>query len=96
MAQPVCGLAPKISPLTGCMDVQVGVPQTFNISAVTLCDPTISDIIAIDVVTAISGMTEGNLTTSTTNSSISYLQFTWTPQISQLGSQTLCVIASTE
>ena len=39
MDTPDCGLAPIIFPLSRCFDVQVGVSISFNISAMTLCDP---------------------------------------------------------
>ncbi|UJR24539.1 hypothetical protein I4U23_005914 [Adineta vaga] len=75
--QPTCGLKPIILPLTGCLDVQVGVSTSFDYQH-------------------ISGMNASNLITSSINASISYITFTWIPQINQVGSQKLCVIASTE
>src|SRR4051794_34841825 len=92
-AEPTCGLAPIIFPLSRCFDAQVGVSISFNISAMTLCNPNISDIDTIFVSTGISGMNESDTFTSLTNASVSYITFTWKPTSSQLGSQQLCVIA---
>jgi hypothetical protein len=96
MPQPTCGLAPIILPLSRCFDAQVGVSISFNISAMTLCNPNISDINTIYASTAISGMNVTDAVDSLTNASVSYSTFTWTPTSSQLGSQQLCVIAYTE
>lgn len=96
MPQPTCGLAPIIVPPSMCLDVQVNTSISFDIYAETLCDPTISDIGTIVVISGIAGMTVSNITTSPTNSSISYVTFTWMPQMNQLGSQQLCVAAYTE
>ncbi|UJR18052.1 hypothetical protein I4U23_004953 [Adineta vaga] len=93
MAQPPCGLAPIILSLDHCLDVQVGVLITFNISAMTLCDPIISNIDTIVATSIISGMNISSLVTSSINSSISYVTFTWQPQINQLGSQQFCTLA---
>jgi hypothetical protein len=41
-------------------------------------------------------MNVSDTTDSLTNASVSYATFTWTPVISQLGPQQLCVIAYTE
>jgi hypothetical protein len=96
MAQPACGLAPIILPLSRCLDVPVGVLVNFNLSAATLCNPNISDINTIMVTTDISGMNTSDTINSLTNASISYAMFTWEPQTSQLGSQQLCTVAYTE
>jgi hypothetical protein len=95
IAQPACGLAPVMLPLDLCFDVQVGVPISFNMSAMTLCNPNISNINSIIVVSGISGMNVSNATSYPTNKSVSYVSLTWTPLTSQLGSQQLCVIAYT-
>ncbi len=96
MDQPLCGLAPVILPLNRCFDVQVGVLISFNISAMTLCDPSVSAIDSIILSTNPSGMNESDTIDSLTNSSLSYATFTWQPQSNQLGSQQLCTIAFTE
>ena len=95
MPQPACGLAPLMLPLDICLDVQVGVPISFNVSAMTLCDPNVSDVNSIFVSSGISGMSESNLINSSTNASVSYVTFTWTPSASQLGSQQMCVLSYT-
>ena len=96
MAEPTCTLVPVVIPLSRCLDVQVGVSISFNISAMTLCNPNISDIDTIIVSSAISGMNVTDTIDSVTNASVSYNTFTWKPLSSQLGSQKLCVIAYTE
>lgn len=68
---PVCGLAPIILPPSVSLNVQVGVPISFNISAVTLCNPNVSHIDSIKVTTAINGMNISNTTDSATNTSVS-------------------------
>jgi hypothetical protein len=60
-----------------------------------LCNSSVAVVTAILVSSGITGMTGGNLTNSTTNSSLSYVKFTWTPQANQVGSQQLCIIAYT-
>jgi hypothetical protein len=96
MPQPACGLAPVMLPFDSCLDVQVGVQISFNMSAMTLCNPNVSNVNNIFVASGISGMSVNNLTESSTNASVSYVTFTWTPSASQLGSQQLCVLAYTE
>jgi hypothetical protein len=95
LPQPSCSNKPIIFPLDGCLEVQVGVSVSFNISAINLCAPNVATLSTIIVTSGIIGMTNGNLMTSTTNSSISYITFTWTPQTNQVGSQQLCTIAYT-
>ena len=96
MAQPTCGLAPVINPLSRCLDVQVGVLITFNLSAVTLCNPNISGVNTIMATTDISGMNLSDTIDSLTNGSVSYSTIIWTPQTSQLGSQQFCTVAYSE
>jgi hypothetical protein len=96
MPQPACGLAPVMLPLDLCFDIQVGVPISFNMSTMTLCNPNISDINSIIVTYGIVGMNMSDTNNYPTNQSVSYTTFTWTPLVSQLGSQQLCVIAYTE
>ncbi|CAF1305923.1 unnamed protein product [Rotaria sp. Silwood1] len=92
---PVCSIKPIILPLTGCLEVQVGITISFNISAMNLCNSTIATLTDIVVSTNINGLTSSNLTSSLTNSSISYITFSWTPGTNQVGFQTLCFIAFT-
>ncbi len=95
LPQPACSNAPILLPLTGCLEVEVGVSVTFNVSAMNLCNSSVAVVTTILVSSGITGMIASNLTNSTTNSSLSYVKFTWTPQANQVGSQELCVIAYT-
>jgi hypothetical protein len=94
--QSACGLAPVMLPLNLAFGVQVGVPISFNMSAMTLCNPNISYVDTISVASGIAGMNVSNTTSYPTNESVSYVTFTWTPLTNQLGSQKLCVIAYTK
>lgn len=73
----------------------MGVSVSFNLSALNLCNSSVATLTAIVVSSGIAGMSNGNLTMSSTNSSIGYMRFTWTPQASQIGSQQLCIVAYT-
>ena len=95
MPQPACSKKPVVFPLTRCLEVQVGVSISFNLSALNLCDTSVATLSAIVISSGIAGMSNGNLTTSPTNSSIGYMGFTWIPQVSQVGSQQLCIVAYT-
>ncbi|CAF4615842.1 unnamed protein product, partial [Rotaria sp. Silwood2] len=94
-SQPACSLEPLIIPLDRCLEVQVGVSISFNLSAINLCTPSVATLTDIVVLSGITGMTHSNLTHSSTNSSIYYMKFTWTPQANQIGSQQLCTVAYT-
>ena len=96
IAAPPCGLAPIILPPNVCVDVQVGTLITFNISAMTLCNPNVSDISSITILDSIDGMNVSNTTASRTNTSISYITIRWIPQTNQIGSQLLCIVAYSE
>ena len=96
MEQPTCGLAPVILPLTRCFDAQVNVSISFNISAMTRCNPNISDIDTIMTINTIPGMNMSDPIDSLTNASVSYVTVTWKPQLSQLGPQPICFITYTE
>lgn len=93
IAAPSCGLPPVILPPDICVNVQLHTPVTFNISAMTLCDPNISGISTITVSNSIDGMHMSSTTDSLTNASLSYVTFHWIPETKQLGLQLLCVIA---
>ena len=95
MPQPACPKKPVVLPLSRCLEVQAGVSVSFNLSAMNLCNTAVATLSAIVISSGIAGMANGNLTMSTTNSSIGYMVFTWTPQVSQIGSQHLCIIAYT-
>ncbi|CAF3486532.1 unnamed protein product [Rotaria sp. Silwood1] len=93
--QPSCSNQPIFFPLDRCLEVQVGVSISFNLSVMNLCNSSVAKLADIIVSSEITGMTRGNLTTSSTNSSVSYVRFTWTPQINQIGYQQLCTVAYT-
>lgn len=95
MGEAICGLAPTIIPPTGCFDAQVGVPISFNISAVMPCMPNISEIDVIKLASGPSGVNVSD-TFNTSNATVSYATFTWTPLASQLGPQQFCFIAYSE
>ncbi len=92
---PSCPKPPIIFPLSGCLEVQVGITISFDLYAMNLCNPSVANITDLIVSAGINGMTTGNLTRSPTNSSLSYVHFTWTPQVNQIGLQELCTIAYT-
>ncbi|CAF3864382.1 unnamed protein product, partial [Rotaria sp. Silwood1] len=94
-SQPACSKEPIIILLDRCLEVQVGISISFNLSAINLCNQSVATLIDIAVSNGITGMTHDNLIQSSTNSSIYYMTFTWTPQTNQIGSQQLCTIAYT-
>lgn len=96
MPEPDCTLAPIIMPLTGCLEVSVGVPVALNLTIVNRCDPSAVDISDLVLAKNIGGMTKGTLTSSSTNKSLSYVGLAWTPLASQIGPQQLCAVAYTE
>lgn len=89
---PPCSTPPIIIPLTISMNVQVGVRIGFTIYALDYCGSSVT-ITSIIVAQQISGMTAGSLTAVPTNASLSYINMTWTPSVTQVGSQQLCVYA---
>ncbi|CAM4826938.1 unnamed protein product [Rotaria magnacalcarata] len=93
--EPNCLIKPIISPLDRCLEVQVGDLISFNIFIMNLCTPTVTQIADFVVSGDVTGMSRSNLTTSPTNLSLSYVSFTWTPHINQIGSNQLCVLAFT-
>lgn len=95
MPTPNCSKSPIILPVNGCLEVQVGVAIGFDLYAMNLCNSSVANLTDLIVSTGINGMIHGNLTSSPTNSSLSYVHFTWTPQANQIGSQELCTIAYT-
>ncbi len=92
---PTCSDAPIILPLAECLEVAIGVPMTFNLSVLNLCDPNVTEVIDIIIPQGITGMQASDLTISSTNASLVYETFTWTPQADQIGSQQLCAVAYT-
>ncbi|CAF1314835.1 unnamed protein product [Rotaria sp. Silwood1] len=88
---PSCTILPTIVSMTDCLEVQVGVTTNFTLYVTNLCNSsaTITEVI---ISKKISGMTAGNVKNSTTNT-LSYIQLTWTPQSSQIGTQVMCAYA---
>ncbi len=89
MSEPTCSLVPIILPLTGCLEVTIGVSISFNLYVLNLCDPNIIGITRVTLSKQIVGVQVGNLTTSLTNTSLVYMTYTWVPQ-------EMCTIAYTE
>ncbi|CAF5165102.1 unnamed protein product, partial [Rotaria sp. Silwood1] len=79
-----------------CLEAQVGISLSFNLYVMNLCDPNVATLADLVVSSDITGMTKGNLINSATNTSLSYVTFTWTPQANQVGEQQLCTIAYTD
>ncbi|CAF4181560.1 unnamed protein product [Rotaria sp. Silwood2] len=96
MPQPFCQKPPVIVPFVDCMEVLTGVSKSFSIYAMTMCDPNDVDIAEFVITSGITGMVVGSLTKSTSNSSLSYRNFTWTPQTNQIGLEELCMIVFTD
>jgi hypothetical protein len=96
MPEPTCSLAPDVVPLSGCMEVTVGVAISFNISVINNCDPTVSDLADLISTNSPDYMQSDDLTDLPTNASVGYMTFTWTPQAYQIGPQELCVVAYTK
>jgi hypothetical protein len=95
LPQPSCTIVPLILPVSGCLEVQVGVPMSIKLYAMNFCNLTIANLTDIVVSSGINGMSAGNLTSVSTNTSLSYVTYTWTPQADQVGYQELCTIAFT-
>ena len=95
MPQPACSRAPLVLPIDGCLEVQVGVTRTFQLYAMNLCNRTVATLTDIIVADGIAGMSVSNLTSVSSNLSLSFVTLTWTPQASQLGFQEMCAIAFT-
>lgn len=91
---PTCSKVPLILPISGCLEVQVGMPVTFQLFAMNYCNKTIK-ITDIAITSGINGMSPGNLTTVTGNSSLYYIKLNWTPTSDQIGFQEVCAVAVT-
>lgn len=96
MPEPACSQMPVIIPLGVCLEVTVGIPISFNLSALNLCNYTVVDMADIVLSEQITGITTNNMMMSPTNASLAYITITWTPQANQIGPQRLCAIAFTE
>ena len=92
---PNCSTAPIIIPLDICLEVQVGVPVSFDLYAESFCDPNVAVIGDIVISQPINWMTSNSLRNVTGNGNVSYITMTWTPQLSQVGTQQLCATAFT-
>ncbi|CAF1519231.1 unnamed protein product [Rotaria magnacalcarata] len=68
-----CTSSPIILPVTGCLEVQIGVLTSFNLSATNLCNPRTVGIADIVISPSIAGVQVSNLTSSTTNASVVYV-----------------------
>jgi len=93
---PNCSQPPMILPLTDCLEVQVNETVTFTLYIMDFCNNTISTITDLIPATSINDMQVSDLVNSTTNTSLTYVTLTWTPQIDQLGSQQFCAVAYTK
>ena len=93
---PACAQASVFLPLTGCLEVTVGISLSINLSVLNLCNPTVSSIADVIVTSLGDGMTIGSLQQSTTNTSLYYKTLTWIPQTNQVGLQQLCMTAYTK
>ncbi|CAM4863463.1 unnamed protein product [Rotaria socialis] len=94
--RPTCFDAPLIMPLTGCLEVSVGMKKSFTLFFIDLCNPNISDVADITVSRPMAGMLISNMIYLPTNVSVVYITLTWTPQASQIGSlRQLCRIVYT-
>ncbi|CAF0895531.1 unnamed protein product [Rotaria sp. Silwood1] len=80
----------------GHTEVLIGIPKSFSIYAMTICDPNDVDIAEFVFTSGIYAMVVGNLMKSASNSSLSYVNFTWAPQTNQIGLQELCMIVFAE
>ena len=92
---PDCSQPPLILPLTDCLEAQVNVPINFTLYVMNFCNKTVSIITDLIPTISITGMQVSDLINSMTNTSLSYIILTWTPQSNQLGSQEFCAIAYT-
>ncbi|CAF2618730.1 unnamed protein product [Rotaria sp. Silwood2] len=90
-ATPSCTILPVFVSLSDCLEVQVGVTNNFTLYVMNLCNfsATITEAI---MTKKISGVTTSNVKNSTTNT-LSYIQLSWTPQSSQIGTQEMCAYA---
>ena len=94
--KPSCAQEPIILPFLSCLEVAVGVTSTFNVTVLNKCagnSTTIDDVVMSN---SVLGVQSGNMSLSSSNRSVVYKRFIWTPQLSQIGEQKLCFIAYTE
>ena len=94
--EPYCGIKPLIMPLEGCPEVAIGVATSFNVTVQNQCDWNFTSIDDLMVSRTVVGIQADNLTVSSGDPSVAYRTFTWTPQLSQMGTQQVCFVAYTE
>ena len=85
-----CSVPDLFSPST-CVGVRVGVPFTFNYTAINNC--ALSSNISSIAVQAFAGVVRGPLTQITANRTVYSMAITYTPLASQAGLQILCSVA---
>lgn len=93
LANVTCSQEPVILPLTGCLEVQIGVTTNYTLFVMNYCNRTKVQIIDVSPTMNIPGMNISQIFNSTTNSSLSYVNLQWTPQLNQIGFQQFCAMA---
>ena len=91
---PLCPVPPDFSVSSRCFDAQIGVPMNFTIHIINSCDPDDANISVIIVSQSIPGVTASALTQAA-DKTYAWIDYSWTPQTNQQGSQQFCVIAFT-
>ncbi|CAF1161339.1 unnamed protein product [Adineta steineri] len=94
LPQPTCSKAPIITSDISCLQVQVGVNMSFNLYVTNLCNTSVATITDL-ISSGITDIIDNGLTDSPTNSSLSYVTYTWTPQSNDIGLQEMCAVAYT-
>ena len=92
---PSCPTPPTILPLDMCLEFQVGVAKSFNVSAINTCDPDVATVDDILPSPSLAGLSNGVIRDPTQGGTMAYVTFTWTPQMSQIGNRELCFVAYT-
>lgn len=91
---PQCPTPPVLFITSSCLEAQVGIPLTFTIVALNKCHPDKSTIADIIVSVNMPGVQSGRMIEASNELSAS-INYTWTPQPNQLGSQLFCTTAFT-
>ena len=92
---PRCSTPPTVLPLAMCLEFQVGVAKSFNVSALNTCNPRDASVGDILPSQSIAGLSNGVIRDATGNGTIAYVTYTWTPEMNQVGNQELCFVAYT-
>ena len=95
MRTPVCSQLPVILPLEGCLEIQVGITKTFNITVLNYCDGETASIQEMIISKTVAGLEADDLMVSSENAFLAYTTYLWTPLEEQIGLQQLCFIAYT-